>query len=294
MVMDERTERDINARIEKILKEMGAKEPPLHLEDVMGFLDVYRSYYSLKDPSLIQEIFHKIRIGAKKAKDLAEKIDLRGLWIPDQKRILIDKDVPEKKHRWVTAHELGHRIIPWHAEFIQGDTAETLDPEYHEKIEAEANYAASALIFMASRFSDEASDYAPSMQTVKVLGGIYGNTQASTLRRFVLHAHDKPMVAVIMKPHWNAESESEDVLDLCRYFVPSKNFSSKFRKTSPTEVVQHVRDNTFKKSGGPVGGGTLILSDDNGQPHEFVSDAFYNRYDILCLISYVRPCPIIG
>lgn len=290
--MDERTERDITVRVEKILREMGAKEPPLKLEDVLEFLEVHRSYYSLKDPNLLQEIFHKLRIGAQKAKDLAEKIDLRGLWLPDQKRILIDSDVPKNKHRWVTAHELGHKIIPWHAELVQGDTAETLDPDYHEQIEAEANYAASSLLFLASRFSDEAADYAPSMSTVKALSGIYGNTQSSTLRRFVLHAHNKPMIALILKPHW--KHPFSEPLDICRYYVPSKKFSFSFAKVLPIELINHVTSTTMRRSGGPLGGGTLLLTDDNGIVHEFVSDSFFNQYDVLTLISYVRPYPVFG
>ena len=48
--------------------------------------------------------------------------------------------------------EIGHDIIPWHADMMLGDTEQTLTPSCHEIIEAEANYAAGQLLFMASRF----------------------------------------------------------------------------------------------------------------------------------------------
>ena len=186
----------------------------------------------------------------------------------------------------------------WDIFLIDGRTGEPVEAKIYEGLEPynidHHENLWIPLIFMASRFSAEAADYSPSMQAIKTLGTIYGNTQASTLRRFVLHAHNKPMIAVIMKPHWVTENQSDDVLDLCRYFVPSKQFLEKFSRTSPVEIVQHVKDSTYMKSGGPVGGGTLIVSDDNGEPHEFVSDAFFNRYDILCLISYVRKYPVLG
>lgn len=174
--MDEKSRIDIDKRIEKILRDMGVKEPPLVLEDVLIFLDVFRDYYSLSDPGFLAHISYKLKIGARQLTSFLEKIKLKALWLPEEKKILIDKDTPDIKHRWYSAHELGHRIVPWHSDFTMGDTAETLDPGYHEIIEAEANYAAASLLFLASRFSREASDYELNMKSVQSLSKIYNNS----------------------------------------------------------------------------------------------------------------------
>lgn len=71
----------------------------------------------------------------------------------DDKRVLLDKGLPEIKHDWASAHEAGHEIIPWHREFCRGDTLLTLDPAWQEQIEAEANYAASGLLFCGDVFA---------------------------------------------------------------------------------------------------------------------------------------------
>jgi hypothetical protein len=87
--MDRKTARDIDSRVEQILKEMGISTPPLKIEDVIEHLRIHHSYYSLEDPSLLKEIFHRIRIGAQKATDIVKKVNLKGLWLPDSNQILV-------------------------------------------------------------------------------------------------------------------------------------------------------------------------------------------------------------
>lgn len=107
-----------------------------------------------------------------------------------------------------------------------------------------------------------------------------------TLRSFVQHGKDKPMVAVISKPHWVALADE----NLCRYFISSRMFQERFSKIRESEVLEQVKSYVICKSGGPVGGGEFVLFDDNGIPHEFIGDSFYNRYDILTLVVHKREC----
>lgn len=280
--MDEKSQIIIDRRIEQILRELGAKEPPLHLEDVLAFLNLHREYYSLSDPGILDHIGHKLKIGTQKILQIKDKINLQGLFFPSERKILIETEIPDIKKRWITAHELGHAIVPWHDAFLIGDTAETLDPAYHEMIEQEANYAAASLLFMASRFSKEASDYELNIASVKLLSKKYGNSQTMTLRRFVEYSQDKPMVAVISRPYWKLENEQVE----CRYFIPSRLFKKRFSKIVEGEILEQMRGYTISKSGGPIGGGEFVLLDDNGVAHEFIGDSFFNRYDILTLIVH--------
>ena len=75
-------------------------------------------------------------------RDAVQNLSLKALYLPDQKRILLDQDLPLLKHRWNEAHEIGHDIIPWHTGMMLGDTEQTLTPACHQIMEAEANYAA--------------------------------------------------------------------------------------------------------------------------------------------------------
>ena len=50
--------------------------------------------------------------------------------------------------RWNEAHEVGHSIIPWHDNLLLGDNEFSLNPNCHEQMEAEANFAAGQLLFL--------------------------------------------------------------------------------------------------------------------------------------------------
>ena len=81
--------------------------------------------------------------------EAVRKFSLKSLFLPDGNRILLDGDLPEKKHRWNEAHEVGHSLIPWHGDMMHGDNSHTLSADCHEHIEAEANFAAGRMLFTA-------------------------------------------------------------------------------------------------------------------------------------------------
>lgn len=112
---NERATRDIDAVVSKILRDLGTPEPPLRLELVRELLSLDRQYYSSTDTGVLQEVVHRIRVGAKQAikrpsllLDLVRTRKLSALWIPDRRRILIDSELPPntdgtRRTRLVTA-----------------------------------------------------------------------------------------------------------------------------------------------------------------------------------------------
>jgi len=205
-LIDERTKRDIDKLVESLLKDIYALKPPLELKDVLDHLKLHRSYYSLDDPSLLKEIEHKIKIGAqiglRKIKKIFKKVAIKAITIPGERKILIDEDIPDIKKRWAESHEICHNLIPTHQYFLFGDIPETLDPDYHEMLEAEANYGASSLIFLGDLFKKEALDLSEEWNSISVLAKRYGNSLASTLRRYVHFSHDTPKVGFVHTPTW--------------------------------------------------------------------------------------------
>ena len=150
------TAKDIDAQIEKIFRGLGSPSPPLSLDDVRALLKLDRQYYSSHDDNALREVASKIFVATKQIitrptilLDAIRKADLKALYIPDQKRILLDKDLPILKHRWNEAHEIGHSVIPWHKATWRGDDKNTLSEACAEHTENEANYAAGRLLFFS-------------------------------------------------------------------------------------------------------------------------------------------------
>jgi hypothetical protein len=287
---------DIKNLVSKIIRGLGSPEPPLNLEHVRELLRLDRHYYRSTDTGLINEFISRMRIGTKQFLarptlliDAIRKFELSALWIPDSRRIMVDKAVPKLKWRWNETHEIGHSIIPWHAPFLHGDTQTTLNLKCHEIIEAEANYAAGQLLFLQDRFIDDSRSLPATIESVKQLAADYGNTITSTLWRFIEETSEKPMVAIVSQ-HPKRPKPDFDPLQPCKYFIPSPTFRHHFGKVTELQLFAGIKDYCSYRSGGHLGNGEVRLADDRGAFHIFEFESFFNRYEALTLGSYKSQC----
>lgn len=297
-LLSAKTAQDIDQRVERVLKGLGNPEPPLRLEDVRHLLKLDRRFYTAKDPSAVQETISRIRVATIQLYerptlifDAIKKFSLKALYLPDRKRILLDGDLPEKKHRWNEAHEIGHSLIPWHEDMMHGDNTHTLSNDCHEQVEAEANFAAGRMLFLQDRFTDEALALEPTLASVRQLHGKFGNTMSTTLYRFVeMTGEDRPIVGMITDhPHVSRRPANHDPAKPCRHFIQSPAFATRFSQMPEKDLFGAVAGYCGSQGGGPLGDSELILTDDNGDQHRFYFETFFNRYDALTLGIYLKP-----
>jgi len=293
-----KTAQHIDQLVERVLKGLGNPEPPLRLEDVRHLLKLDRRFYTAKDPSAVQETISRIRVATIQLYerptlifDAIKKFSLKALYLPDRKRILLDGDLPEKKHRWNEAHEIGHSLIEWHEDMMLGDNLHTLSADCHEQVEAEANFAAGRMLFLRDRFTDEALAMEPTLASVRQLKDKFGNTMSTTLYRFVeMAGKSRPIVGMITDhPHVSRRPANHDPAKPCRHFIQSPSFAARFSQMPEKEVFAAVTGYCGSQRGGPLGDSELILTDDNGDQHRFYFETFFNRYDALTLGIYLKP-----
>lgn len=301
LILSSKTANDIDRRVERVLQGLGNPEPPLRLEDVRELLKLDVGFYTADNPGIAREVVSRIRVATIQVfqrptllLDAIQKMSLKALFIPDQKRILLDGALPQLKHRWNEAHEIGHSLLPWHEAMMHGDNEHTLSRDCHEHVEAEANFAAGRLLFLRNRFADEARSSEASFKTISHLHKAFGNTLSTTLYRFVeCVGEDKPIVGMITcHPHMDRRPLDHDPAKPCKYVVQSPAFNTQFGKITEIELFDALTQYCGGQRGGMLGQCELILNDNNGEQHRFYFETFYNRYDALTLGVYLQPEPV--
>lgn len=284
-------QRDIDQLVDKILRDLGTPEPPLNLEMVRELLRLDRKYYSSTDIGPIAEFAHRIKVAGKRLVedpalilDVVKKAKLSGLWLPDDRKIFIDQEVPQPKHRWIEAHEITHSFIPWHADFLLGDTEITLAPTCHETIEAEANFGAGRLLFFGERFALEARDHQQSFKSIEALKKRFGNTLTSTFWRFVEDRapHDLTFGLISAHPRHADIGATKDGTGV-HHFITSAGFRQLFPAITTDQIYMLIRRNISWGRKGPVLDGRDFLVDLKGEKREVRLDGFCNTHHVLTL-----------
>jgi len=206
------------------------------------------------------------------------KRDLKALYVPDRKRILLDSDLPKLKQRWGEAHEISHSVLPWHQSFMHGDPNQTLSMSCEIEIESEANFAAGRLLFFGDRFKEELWSGNISIPRIKELAGDYGNTITSTLWR-AIEVCDSPTFGMVSQhPHYISADKPT-----IRYFVVSRSFKERFSAIGSESVFKAISQHCTHRKAGPLANEEVVVTDDNGLRHRYLIECFSNRYDVLTL-----------
>jgi len=289
--LDERTARDIDTFVAKILRGLGPPEPPLVLDNVRALQKLDRHYYSSVDDGPLREFISRAYIGAKQVftrptliLDVVRKRSLKALYLPDRKRVLIDSSQPKLKWRWSEAHEIIHDGVPWHQEAMFGDTEYTLSPSCHEQIESEANYGAGRLLFFQDQFREFVSATEPTFEVIKAATKRYGNTMTSTLWRLV-EALDVPALGLV-GPHPKGSAKRAGETQECRYFIRSRRFIEQFANFTEQGAYDLLCANSLFRRGGPIANTEVVLIDDRGDKHLFQLESFYNGHEALTIFVY--------
>ncbi|HEX5619041.1 MAG TPA: ImmA/IrrE family metallo-endopeptidase [Solirubrobacteraceae bacterium] len=214
---------------------------------------------------------------------------LGAVWFEERVVFLDARQAPGRR-RFTLAHELAHVLCPWHEAVFRLDTAQELFGSLVTGIEAEANFAASELIFQGRRFAMEARGEEPALTTAFALGERFGASRQAAVHQFVA-GHEAP-VAVAIAGRWPGRDgqlpiwrsiESASFRRRFGRFAPAGGFSTRDeRGGSLASAIDAAR-----RSSDPVTG-SLRLRDRGGRTHRFRADVFNNRHCHLVFVAGAR------
>lgn len=280
--MDNSTRREIDRVAWQTLRAAGITEPPVSVKALLEHLELSREFLDLQNPTFRDKMKHRIRVYGRKLNQILKKISLRAVLFHDQNRIVVDETLPAVKRDWPSFHEASHKILVWHNPYFgYGDTAQTLNPDWHERLEAEANRGASALMFCGPVFTKESRDTKPEWAVIEKLKERYDKSFSTTLRRYIEFGPKVPMVMLTSTASW--ADQPSDQKTRCRHFVPSPSFVEMFSEVTAEQLREQVDVNSKRRRGGLIADFTLCLKDDNGTKHEFRAESFFNSYYVQTL-----------
>lgn len=292
--LDPRTVRDIDKVVDRVHQDLDYKDGAIELLEVRDLLRLDLKYYRLDDPGLVDEVIHKLKVGAKQViarpsllLEAVRKFDLSALFVPDRKRILVDQSVPDLKKRWYETHEIAHSLIPWHADYALGDDRNTLSQGCHERIEAEANYGGGRLLFPSEVFTQHRLSSTMSLARVREIAKHFGNTITSTLWRCVEQSDELTLATIGEHPR-----RPRDEKPVVEYFVRSKTFAAQFPNVTDGDVWAWMCGYCGYKATGPLGTTELTIQDANGASHIFVIESFSIKHNVLTMARWIRQAPI--
>ena len=123
---------------------------------------------------------------------------VRGILDRDDKVIYLDLSQLPKRQNFVKLHEVGHEVLRWQNQVILSlDDDQTLNAEYDEQFEEEANYFASRTIFQQDRFNREMEKLELSIKAPMQLAKLFGSSIHASLRNYVSQSKNRCALLVL-------------------------------------------------------------------------------------------------
>jgi Zn-dependent peptidase ImmA (M78 family) len=243
----------------------------------------------LLDEPLLRRFLRKTKANIATLKTALSKV--LGLFEPNERLVLIDKETPAPRIPFIKMHEAGHGFLPHQSGLylLIHDCEKTLDPDISDLFEREANVFASEVLFQGDGFADEARQSEFSLRVPMDLAKKYGASKYSAFRRYVSTSDRSCCLIAVELPIANTGGGFSSTV---RRVVASVAFNAQF--DSETLTVPITNAHSLAKVI-PRGKQRICppreikFTDRNGDPQVCRAESFCNGHIVLILLCHVRP-----
>ena len=154
--------------------------------------------------------------------------NIRGFFDRTEKTIYISETRHLGRKNFVKLHETGHGVLPWQSPIIGAfDNSSTLNPDFEDQFEAEANYFASITLFQHNRYDREMKKVNFGLPGVIALSKKFGSSVHASFRNYIFKT-DKRCILLVLNPIQNKKFNEP----ICskRNLFHSKSFLNEFGK----------------------------------------------------------------
>lgn len=254
---------------------------PLPLNDVLAAAKLKVAPYSVFDPRSIKAYI--AAKGTQVAKTIKSAIGkIFGILDASEEIIHIDDSLTPGKQLFLTLHETGHFELPHQRKLFRffEDSEQELEPSIADQFEREANNFARFVMFNGDAFKQRAADMPLAFASIKKLQSQFKTSLYASIREYARTHHQVCFVAAL------EPTDVRPVLGICaqvRRVEVSASYEQKFGRPQinlimPGDPLWPLVPLGDRRVTRPT---TFILTDLNGEQHEFIGEALNTTYNIL-------------
>jgi hypothetical protein len=198
-----------------LLRRAGVTGPPTTIPTLLAACELADEQFAFTDPYSDQGLPVPLRHARADLRPL-----VRGMVDVVSKVIYTHRNLGAGQRRFVTLHELGHYVLPWHNSLLQYCSESDLSPAARQTWEREANLFAGACLFQGNRFTEEAARTPFGWPAVRRLAARYEASLEAAARQYTLSREGPCMLLIAgLRPDIadRQEATSGEPLLLVRY-----------------------------------------------------------------------------
>lgn len=214
-----------------------------------------------------------------------------GALLQRERLAFVDYGQSPNRARLTEAHEIAHKILPWHEAPLQLDDDQRLFGDTLDRLELEAYLAGAHILFQGKHFQRQAMDYRVSIETPIGLADEYQASLHATIRYYVTH-HPLP-VALLIAGRYEARDGSvplwrsvESPAFLKEFGCLAQRLPGRIQVAGTGGALADIAHRSLRTN--DVSVKNLALPDLQGVPHEFLVEAFYNTHNLLIMFSEAK------
>ncbi|WP_108425043.1 ImmA/IrrE family metallo-endopeptidase [Flagellimonas amoyensis] len=211
-------------------------------------------------------------------------LNIRGLFDRSESTIYISQTRHLGRKNFVKLHETGHGVLPWQSAVIGAfDNATTLNPDFEDQFEEEANYFASITLFQHNRFDREMRKFDFGLPGIVALAKKFGASVHASFRNYIFKT-SKRCALLVLDPIQNRNFYKP----ICstRNLFYSKSFFLEFGKIDFPEQFGYTWDfiPRYLSKSPFITDGEITLTLKSGEIMEANYHLFKNGYNAFVLI----------
>jgi hypothetical protein len=201
---------------------------------------------------------------------------------------------PEPRVRFTHAHELAHKIVPWHEDSHRFDDKGRVFGPVREILETEANIGAAHLLFQGRVFMDRALGYKVGLDAPLALADDFGGSRHASIRYYVENHPDR--IALVVAGRYILGRDelpvyvgAESANFRARYGRVKNLVGRRLPASADTPIGEIVR---AAMSSSSVESARLTLQDLKLTDRLVTCEAFFNQYSVFVILAETGFLPL--